>query len=98
MRRFMLCTLLLLSACATYTNKIGPYRASLSASDTRSIVQLANSIMGTYCGTLILNAVSPDTVWVEMFCDNAESGFVAVRRGGTWRIDKAAGFPPVPPR
>jgi hypothetical protein len=47
---------------------------------------------------MTLDAVGRDKVNVDTQskAGNFSYGFVAVRRGGTWKVDKAAGSPPPP--
>jgi DMSO/TMAO reductase YedYZ molybdopterin-dependent catalytic subunit len=85
MRYLALCGLVLLAGCGTYTSVIGPYRASLSRADVRSIVQIAPNPWAGHYNTITLNAVAADRVSVETKSQNIWSGYVAIRRGGTWK-------------
>jgi hypothetical protein len=96
MRVLALCSALLLTACGTYTSVIGPYAASVSRTDAQSIVRLAQTIYPGHYNTMTLDAVGRDRVNVDTQKGNGSYGFVAVRRGGTWKVDKAAGSPPPP--
>ena len=98
MRVLAICTALLLTGCGTYTSVIGPYAASVSRADAQCIAQLAQTIYPGGYNTMTLDAIGPDRVNVDTLskAGTFSYGFVAVRRGGTWKVDKAAGSPPPP--
>ena len=103
MRTLAICSALLLSACGTYTSVAGPYRASFSRADVDSIKRLSQKFLADHGGdsssnTLTLNAVKPNEVWVYTVSQAASFyiDFAAIRRGGKWILDKAAGSPEPP--
>ena len=101
MRTLAICSALFLSACGTYTSVVGPCRASISRADVDSIKRLSQKFLAEHGGdgssnTLTLNAVKPDEVWVytESQAASYYIDFVAIRRGGTWILNRTSGSPP----
>jgi hypothetical protein len=86
MRQLLAFSALLVAGCAQ-VKVIGPYHASLSRGDVQSIVQIAQTIERGYYSRLILNAVSPNEVWVDAVVHGGSTfyDYSAVRRGGTWK-------------
>jgi hypothetical protein len=101
MRVLAICSALLFTACEPYVSVVGPSRASIARTDVDSIKQLSQEFLAERghsgpANTLILNAVKPDEVRVDTVSDGARlyMDFVAIRRGGIWMRNRAAGSPP----
>jgi hypothetical protein len=86
MRQLIVFSALLFASC-TQTRIVGQYRASLSRTDVRSIVQIAQSIHPRYYSRITINAVAPDEVWVDTVSEGGRwfYDYSAIRRGGIWK-------------
>jgi hypothetical protein len=103
MRALAVCTALFLSGCGTYSTVVGPSRTSITGGDVAAIKQLSRKFLARYGGSgasnsLTLNAVHSNKVYVYTVsqANSFYVDFVAIRRGGAWKIDWGAGSPEPP--
>ena len=103
MRALAVFTAVFLSSCGTYSTVVGPARTSITGADVAAIKQLSRKFLAQYGGSgasnsLTLNAVQPNKVYVYTVsrANSSYVDFVAIRLGGTWKIDWGAGSPEPP--
>ena len=97
MRALIVATVLLLGACVTQLQVVGPYANRLSRDDVHQIKLVVSTRRDIDHGIRKLEAIRPDRVHVESgHIDSLGtwkgSAFFVVKRNGRWVIDENAGI------